>query len=69
MYAFERRFTAKYLTMFGLFLTHSQSVRAKNKSQVQADREVVTTAVKHTPAALEFASRRLQADKEVVRGR
>ena len=28
---FERSFTAKHLTMFGLFLTHSQSVRPKNK--------------------------------------
>ena len=30
-YVFERRFTAKHLTMFGFFLTYSQSVRAKKK--------------------------------------
>ena len=30
----ERRFTAKHLTMFGIFLTHSQSVRAKKKENV-----------------------------------
>ena len=28
-YVFERRFTAKHLTMFGFFLTYSQSVRAR----------------------------------------
>ena len=31
-YVFERRFTAKHLTMFGFFSTYSQSVRAKKKS-------------------------------------
>ena len=33
MYVFERRFTAKHLTMFGFFLTYSQSVRAKKKGK------------------------------------
>ena len=32
-YVFERRFTAKHLTMLGLFLTRSQSVRAKKKGK------------------------------------
>ena len=32
-YVFERRFTAKHLTMFGFFLTYSQSVRAKKKKR------------------------------------
>ena len=32
-YVFEKRFMAKHLTMFGLFLTHSQSVRTKKEGE------------------------------------
>ena len=37
-YVFERRFTAKHLTMFGFFLTYSQSVRAKKKKKEKEKR-------------------------------
>ena len=43
----EPRFTAKHLTMFGFFLTYSQSVRAKKKlvpAEVAAE-EVAAAAV------------------------
>ena len=38
-YVFERRFTAKHLTMFGFFLTYSQSVRAKKKREKKQKKE------------------------------
>ena len=48
-YVFERRFTAKHLTMFGFFLTYSQSVRAKKKNEKKEE------AVNHLYSFLFFS--------------